>query len=143
MYPLFFTLFFNIVLIYIFLINGRFFTRQQQQHTIIIEQNKQLVETRQKLEQTNNQLENRVRERTMELLEQNGRLTEYAFLHAHVLRAPVSRIRGLVNLLSLPITVEEEAMVRDMLAQTMKELDDTIRVMNDKLQPSAVIPAKA
>lgn len=143
MYPFFFTVFFNLVLIYVFHINARFFVKQQEQNTVILEQNKQLDETRLKLEQTNNQLENRVRERTMELLEQNGRLTEYAFFHAHVLRAPVSRIRGLLNLLNLPITQEEEAMVRNMLSQTMKELDDTIRVMNDKLQSSSITSAEA
>lgn len=142
-YPLFFTIFFNLVLIYVFHINAGFFIKQQEQNFIILSQNKQLDETRQKLEQTNNQLETRVRERTMELLEQNGRLTEYAFFHAHVLRAPVSRIRGLLNLLNLPITKEEETMVRDMLSQTMKELDDTIRVMNDKLQSSNITSAEA
>lgn len=143
LYPLFFTIFFNLVLIYVFHINARFFIKQQEQNKIIINQNKQLDETRLKLEQTNNQLEHRVRERTMELLEQNGRLTEYAFFHAHVLRAPVSRIRGLLNLMNLPISQEEEVMVRDMLTQTMKELDDTIRVMNDKLQSSNITSAEA
>lgn len=137
-YPFFFSIFFNLVLIYVLRINGMFFDRQQEQHTIIVNQNKQLDETRQKLEQVNNQLETRVRERTMELMEQNGRLTEYAFFHAHVLRAPVSRIRGLLNLLNLPIEQEEELKVRDMLSQTMKELDDTIRLMNEKLQATNI-----
>jgi hypothetical protein len=79
----------------------------------------------------------------MELLEQNGRLTEYAFFHAHVLRAPVSRIRGLLNLLNLPITEEEEAMILGMLSQSMKELDDTIHQMNDKLQSANINPVQA
>jgi hypothetical protein len=134
LYPFFFSIFFNLVLIYVFRINGKIFARQQKQTDIIVKQNVQLDETRLKLEQTNNQLETRVRERTLELLEQNGRLKDYAFFHAHILRAPVSRIRGLLNLMNLPISPEEEAMVREMLSQTMKELDDTILVMNEKLQ---------
>lgn len=134
LYPFFFSVFFNLVLIYVFRINGKIFARQEKQHAIIVRQNEKLDETLLKLEQTNNQLESRVRERTLELLEQNSRLTDYAFFHAHVLRAPVSRIRGLLNLLNLPITQEEEAMIREMLSKTMKELDDTILVMNDKLQ---------
>lgn len=133
-YPFFFSVFFNLVLIYVFRINGKIFARQEKQHAIIIKQNVQLDETLLKLEQTNNQLETRVRERTLELMEQNSKLTDYAFFHAHILRAPVSRIRGLLNLLNLPISQEEEIMVREMLSQTMKELDDTILVMNDKLQ---------
>lgn len=143
LYPLFFTIFFNLVLIYVFHINARFFVKQQKQHAIIVEQNKQLDEARQILEVTNTQLETRVRERTLELMEQNGKLTEYAFFHAHVLRAPVSRIRGLLNLLNLPITPQEEIMIRDMLAQSMKELDDTIIMMNDKLQSANFTTAKA
>jgi len=137
-YPFFFSIFFNLVLIYVLRINGIFFDKQQEQHTIIVNQNKQLDETRQKLEQVNNQLETRVRERTMELMEQNSRLTDYAFFHAHVLRAPVSRIRGLLNLLNMPIEPEEELKVRDMLSQTMKELDDTIKRMNEKLQATNI-----
>jgi signal transduction histidine kinase len=143
-YPLFFSIFFNLVLIYVLRINGMFFDRQQEQHTTIVNQNRQLDETRQKLELVNNQLENRVRERTLELMDQNTRLTEYAFFHAHVLRAPISRIRGLLNLLNMPIESEEELKVRDMLSQTMKELDETIRVMNDKLQATNLSqPVKA
>ncbi len=137
-YPFFFTIFFNLVLIYVFRINGKFFALQQQQHETIVGQNKQLSETRLKLELTNNELETRVRERTLELLEQNSRLTDYAFFHAHVLRAPVSRIRGLLNLMNLPIDAAEEKKIRDMLSQTMKELDDTIHQMNDKLQASNI-----
>lgn len=137
-YPLFFSIFFNLVLIYVLRINGMFFDRQQEQHTTIVNQNKQLDETRQRLEQVNNQLENRVRHRTLELMEQNTRLTEYPFFHAHVLRAPVSRIRGLLNLLNMPIESEEELKVRDMLSQTMKELDDTIKLMNEKLQAANI-----
>lgn len=133
-YPFFFSIFFNLVLVYVFRINGKIFARQEKQHAIIVKQNVQLDETLLKLEQTNNQLESRVRERTLELMEQNTRLTDYAFFHAHVLRAPVSRLRGLLNLMNLPISQEEEIMVREMLSQTMKELDDTILVMNDKLQ---------
>lgn len=137
-YPFFFTVFFNLVLIYVSRINGKFFDLQQQQHETIVFQNKQLSEARLKLELTNNELEARVRERTMELLEQNTRLTEYAFFHAHVLRAPVSRIRGLLNLMNLPIDSEEQKKVREMMSQTVHELDDTIRVMNQKLHATDI-----
>jgi signal transduction histidine kinase len=137
-YPFLFTVFFNLVLIYVFRINGKFFDLQQKQNETIVSQNKQLSEARLTLELTNNELEIRVRERTMELLEQNNRLKDYAFLHAHVLRAPVGRIRGLLNLMNLPIDPTEEKMVRAMLTQTMQELDDTFHAMNDKLQATAI-----
>lgn len=141
LYPFFFTIFFNLVLIYIFRINGKFFDLQQKQHETIIYQNRQLSEARLKLELTNNELEARVRERTMELLEHNVRLTDYAFFHAHVLRAAVSRIRGLLNLLNLPIDQDEEKKIREMLSQSTKELDDIIHMMNDKLHATEM-PSK-
>ena len=137
-YPFFFTVFFNLVLIYVFRINGKFFDLQQQQHETIFSQNRQLSEARLKLELTNNELEARVRERTMELLEQNTRLMEYAFFHSHVLRAPVSRIRGLLNLMNLPIDSEEQKGIREMLSKTVNELDDTIHQMNDKLKATDI-----
>lgn len=137
-YPFFFTVFFNLVLIYVFRTNGKFFDLQQQQHETIVRQNKQLSEARLKLELTNTELEARVRERTAELLEQNVRLTDYAFFHAHVLRASVSRVRGLLNLMNLPMDPAEEKEVREMLSRSMKELDDTIHVMNDKLHATKI-----
>lgn len=134
LYPFCFTVFFNLVFIYVIRINEKYFDLQQQQHEIIVRQNKQLSETRLKLELTNSELEARVHERTQELLEQNTRLTDYAFFHAHVLRAPVSRIRGLLDLMNLTIDPAEEKQVRDMLSVTVNELDKTIHSMNDKFQ---------
>lgn len=134
LYPFFFSVFFNLVLIYVFRINRKFFDLQRKQHETIILQNRQLSEARLKLELTNSELEARVAERTAELVEQNMRLTEYAFFHAHVLRVPVSRIRGLLNLMNISIDAEEEKKARELLSESMKELDDIIRMMSDKLQ---------
>gem|GEM_PF-769174 len=142
-YPFFFSIFFNLVFIYIFRINGKFIDLQQKQHETIVNQNRQLSEARLKLELTNSELETHVHERTLKLREQNDSLTEYAFFHAHVLRAPVSRMRGLLNLMNLPIDQTEEKKIRDLLSQSMKELDDTIHMMNDKLQTADIPRSEA
>ena len=47
----------------------------------------------------NEELERRVEERTSELQEKNLQLQEYAYINSHILRAPVSRICGLYNIL--------------------------------------------
>ncbi|UII19705.1 GAF domain-containing protein [Fulvivirga ligni] len=47
----------------------------------------------------NEELERRVEERTSELQEKNQQLQEYAYINSHILRAPVSRICGLYNIL--------------------------------------------
>jgi tetratricopeptide (TPR) repeat protein len=49
----------------------------------------------------NEMLEQRVKERTAELQNRNEQLTEYAFINSHLLRSPVSKILGLINLLEM------------------------------------------
>lgn len=49
----------------------------------------------------NELLEQRVKERTVELQNRNEQLTEYAFINSHLLRSPVSKILGLINLLEV------------------------------------------
>jgi cell division protein FtsB len=49
----------------------------------------------------NEMLEQRVKERTAELQNRNEQLTEYAFINSHLLRSPVSKIMGLINLLEV------------------------------------------
>lgn len=49
----------------------------------------------------NEMLEQRVKERTAELENRNEQLTEYAFINSHLLRSPVSKILGLINLLEV------------------------------------------
>lgn len=49
----------------------------------------------------NEMLEQRVKERTAELQSRNEQLTEYAFINSHLLRSPVSKIMGLLNLLEV------------------------------------------
>lgn len=78
-------------------------------------------------------LEEKVASRTLVLREQNKRLTEYAFFNSHILRAPVSRIRGLLSLLTMKIDWEEEQKVRVLLAASMNELDLAIKSINEKL----------
>jgi tetratricopeptide (TPR) repeat protein len=57
-----------------------------------------LIKLNEELQELNKNLESRIEERTKQLTIQNQRLTEYTFVNAHKLRAPVSSILGLVNL---------------------------------------------
>ena len=78
-------------------------------------------------------VETRVRERTMELMEQNNRLTDHAFFHAHVL-CTGKPDQGLVNLMNPPIDPAEEKKSEPCLPRAWKELDDTIHEMNNRSQ---------
>lgn len=128
-----FSLFFNFILIYILRINWKFDQSLQKRNEIILIQNKLLDEQQTKLKESNSELEARVEVRTSELVERNKQLTEYAFFHAHILRAPVSRIRGLLNLLTMSIHPLEEEKIRGYLSESMNELDEAIKSVSDTL----------
>ncbi|MEQ1584620.1 MAG: hypothetical protein ABL895_01980 [Cyclobacteriaceae bacterium] len=129
-----FAAFFNISIIYVLQINHRFYTELQKRNETISDQNRLLEQQRKTLEEFMIQLEDKVAIRTQMLEKQNEQLTEYSFFNSHILRAPVSRIRGLLNLLSFTIDVEEEKKIRLLLVESMNELDKAIKSINDKLQ---------
>ena len=58
-----------------------------------------LIKLNEELQELNKNLEARIDQRTKQLTIQNKRLTEYTFVNAHKLRAPVSSILGLINLI--------------------------------------------
>jgi signal transduction histidine kinase len=128
-----FAAFFNIIMIYVLQINYRFYARLQRQHETIAAQNKKLEEQRESLEKLTSQLENKVAAGTEIVKKQNDQIIEYSFFNSHILRAPVSRIRGLLNLLSHKQSAEEEMRIRSLLSDSMIELDNAIKSINDKL----------
>lgn len=62
---------------------------------------KRLRQQAKEIARMNELLEQRVKERTVELQNRNEQLTEYAFINSHLLRSPVSKILGLINLLEV------------------------------------------
>ena len=67
-----------------------------------IEQNlKELNDVRKSLVQTVHQKTKELRQANKELVSQNAQLEQYAFITAHNLKAPVARLRGLVNIFEL------------------------------------------
>ncbi len=83
----------------------------------------------------NENLEEEVRKRTLELVQNNEQLEQFAFLSAHNLRAPVARILGLGNLLKLfPAHTPEREDVVEKLVATTSELDEVVRDLNAILE---------
>jgi len=126
--------FFNGSIIYLIQVNHDFYSALQRKNDKISQQNNTLESQRETLEELKLQLEEKVEARTRLLLEQNIKLREYTFFNSHILRAPVSRIRGLLYLLSVESPQEEEKRIRMLLAEGMTELDMAIKAINDKLQ---------
>lgn len=74
----------------------------------------------------NELLEQRVKERTAELEDRNEQLTEYAFINSHLLRSPVSKILGLINLLDLDKQGDPKEMLKH-LKIACNDLDEIVK----------------
>ncbi|MEQ8478185.1 triple tyrosine motif-containing protein [Fulvivirga sp.] len=95
-------------------------------------QNEELKMQSEEIITTNERLESTVQERTRQLREQNEKLSEYAFINSHQLRAPICRIIGLLSLLKLEDKKEYETILQ-LLHETGIELDEISKNINSML----------
>jgi signal transduction histidine kinase len=142
--------FLNILMGYIQRTSGRFYDSLQVQKELITRQrmelqlrneelslaNRELTALNERVHHSNEVLEHRVDERTVELTERNKTLSEYAFMNAHMLRSPVSRIKGLIQLFSLTNDEVEKRKVQEILIQSAEELDNVVHTISKKLNES-------
>jgi tetratricopeptide (TPR) repeat protein len=96
-----------------------------------------LLKLNEDLQLFNKTLETRIKERTSQLTVQNQRLTEFTFINAHQLRAPVARILGLINLLNQP-NLQERDEVLGHLKTCGEELDAIIHEVSRSLEGAIV-----
>jgi PAS domain S-box-containing protein len=106
----------------------------KKQQRFIEKQNHKLKEQRKENIRINNNLEQRVAERTEQLEKQNKQLTEYAFINAHLLRAPVCNILGLVDLLKGHTLDDDQLEVMNYLDNSAKELDEMVMKINRSIK---------
>lgn len=76
------------------------------------------------------------------LSDANYKLTNYAWTHAHEVRAPVARILGLLNLVKLDRDLDKDFFTITLL-KTAQELDDIILKMNRVLEEVNVEKVKS
>lgn len=150
--------FLNLLMMYVLRVNRSFYAEINHQKEIIEKQQLELKQSYEELAARNNELtvanheltclneqvrhmnhelEDRVSERTRELVERNERLTEYTFMNAHLLRSPVSRIKGLINLFGITKEAKEKEQVQSLLSATADELDTVIHTISDRLNNKA------
>lgn len=96
----------------------------------IFEKSQELMRQKQEIQQINETLELRVMERTRVLEDKNRQLAEYAFINSHVLRAPVSTMLGLINLISYTSLSKEDQKTYEHLLTTGKVLDNVVHKIN-------------
>lgn len=95
-------------------------------------QNKLIEEQKAMVEQLNSDLHLLVQQRTAEVHNRNKMLAEYAFINAHVLRGPLSRVMGLLNLMQLEEQNRDPKKVKE-VHHAAEEMDLIIRKINDVL----------
>lgn len=100
------------------------------QATVLLKLNEELLEF-------NKNLEARIEARTSQLTIQNQRLTEYTFINAHKLRAPVASILGLINLLN-QVDENEKDLVLQHLKVCSEQLDNIIHEVSRNLESAIV-----
>ncbi len=100
----------------------------------ILKQNELLRQKSEEIETANQSLEQRVRERTEDLHQKNKQLAEYAFINSHLLRAPVARIMGLVELLQKDVPEFSANDIIPYLEASSRELDNVVKKINEAIE---------
>lgn len=96
-----------------------------------------LIKLNEDLQELNRNLEVRIEQRTSQLTIQNQKLIEYAFVNAHKLRAPISSILGLINLMD-QASPEEHTAILTHLKTCGTQLDAITRQISRDLEGSIV-----
>jgi signal transduction histidine kinase len=118
------------------------------QRDILAIQNKRFQEAQQIIEKQNEEihlknthLEIEVAHRTQELqstnkelIQQNNQLEQFAFIAAHNLRAPLSRILGLANVLQITSSATDKDALIEKMVSSSHDLDYVIRDLNTILE---------
>ncbi len=125
--------------------NEELLTQQEElaAHRDMLEgQNKIIAKSMDELKQIKSQLEDTVESRTQdlkyanqELVQRNNQLEQYAYITAHNLRAPVSRLKGLLHIFEKigGITNEHEEVIQKISSSAL-EMDEVLTDMNKILE---------
>ncbi|HRJ31773.1 MAG TPA: tetratricopeptide repeat protein [Cyclobacteriaceae bacterium] len=89
------------------------------------------------LQELNKNLETRIDERTRQLTLQNQKLTEYTFVNAHKLRAPVASVLGLISLMHQADANEKEIIYQH-LKTCAEQLDTITREISRTLEAGII-----
>jgi signal transduction histidine kinase len=96
--------------------------------------NQEIAHASKQIKAINENLEQTVLERTSLLQKQNMQLTEYAFINAHKLRAPLASILGLINMMMTGLSDEEQKQTLIHLKKSSEQLDEVVHSISSLLQ---------
>jgi tetratricopeptide (TPR) repeat protein len=104
------------------------------QKEAIERQSRELQSLNQQLQDLNRSLESKIEERTHQLTLKNEKLEKYAHANAHLLRAPVVSILGLLNLIERLSLSEADRTLVEHLQKCGRDLDRITREMGRALE---------
>ncbi len=107
-------------------------TKKREQE--IYEVNSKLSKALDEIKKMNSSLELRVQERTLALEEKNKHLAEYAFINSHLLRGPLCRLLGLVELLNYTDISKADSELLSYLKMASLELDTVVSRINSAIE---------
>jgi len=96
-----------------------------------------------KLKDYNEHLEERVHNRTQELELQNKQLAEYAHINSHLLRGPLARVLGIIDLLERTDSTPEQKQYLEHLLKASKDLDEVVTKINLALEQEGKVSREA
>ncbi|MTI40253.1 coiled-coil domain-containing protein [Fulvivirga lutimaris] len=94
-------------------------------------QNEELKSIQEELLAIKEGLEEKVRERTEELKEQQKEIIRYGFMNSHILRAPIARIKGLMDIAQKLKEGSERGNILELIRESIRELDNTSQSINE------------
>ncbi|HTH56598.1 MAG TPA: histidine kinase dimerization/phospho-acceptor domain-containing protein [Cyclobacteriaceae bacterium] len=95
--------------------------------------NEELTASNEGIKKLNENLEQMVKDRTEQINNQLNRLRKYAYMNSHELRAPLSRILGLIALMKQEADLHQWNELLTYLQGSSEELDQIVREMNQLL----------
>jgi len=93
-----------------------------------------LAKVNKELHNLNNNLEQRVLDRTRKLNERNRQIAEFTFYNSHKLRAPVANVLGLINVMELTKDGKIDPILINHLKTSAMELDKVIFNLKNLLE---------
>lgn len=89
----------------------------------------------------NETLEDHVHQRTITLEEQNRQLAEYADINSHKLRAPLSKIMGLISIIDSDLVQTDEKIITHLKSSCI-ELDEIVKKINEAIGQVGILTGK-
>jgi signal transduction histidine kinase len=99
---------------------------QNKQKDVLASKNQEIEIANSALNNLNVELEDTVNQRTAKLLEQNKKLSHYAFVNSHEIRGPLASILGLINIMDKDQFKEENHLIIEKLKVASDQLDTKI-----------------